>query len=383
MPLPAFTFGPSGQIVFGRGRAAEAPALVAGMARRVVVVHGRDPGRAGWLIDALRDAGIGVTALACPGEPTLPLVESALATAREAAPEAVVGLGGGAAIDLAKALAALIPQDSAPLDHLEVVGRGLPLGRDPLPCLALPTTSGTGAEVTKNAVIGVPEHRRKVSLRDARMVPRVAIVDPALTDGLPRAVTLASGLDALTQVVEPYLSHRANPFTDALCRAAIPLALPALLGLMQREDEDARDAMAFVSLSGGLALAHAGLGAVHGFAGPIGGRTEAAHGAICGALLAPVLEALSTKAEPGSELARRLADVAGWLAPALDVAPAQAFAALARAAHAAGLPRLSALGVRPEDHETLAEEARVSSSMKASPMAFTTGELVEIVRAAG
>lgn len=383
MPLPSFTFGPSGRILFGRGRAAEAPALVAEMARRVVLVHGRDQSRAGWLIEALSEAGVGVFALACPGEPTLPLLESALATARETAPEAVVALGGGAAVDFGKALAALIPQATTPLDHLEVVGRGLPLARDPLPCLALPTTAGTGAEVTKNAVIGVPEHRRKVSLRDARMVPRVAIVDPALTDRLPRAVTLASGLDALTQVVEPYLSHRANPFTDALCRAAIPRALPALLGLMEREDAGARDEMAFVSLSGGLALAHAGLGAVHGFAGPIGGRTEAAHGAICGALLAPVLEALSGKAEAGSELVRRLDEVSGWLAAGLGVASADAFPALANAAHAAGLPRLAALGVRPEDHDTLAEDARVSSSMKASPVAFTTGELVEILRAAG
>jgi alcohol dehydrogenase class IV len=141
----------------------------------------------------------------------------------------------------------------------------------PLPMVALPTTAGTGAEVTRNAVIGVPEARRKVSLRDPAMLPRLALVDPALTDGCPWGVTLASGLDALTQVIEPYLCTRANPMTDALCRAAIPLALPALMRLDEAEDPAARDAMAYVSLSGGLALANAGLGAVHGLAGVIGG----------------------------------------------------------------------------------------------------------------
>ncbi|WP_372422977.1 iron-containing alcohol dehydrogenase [Salinarimonas chemoclinalis] len=382
MPLPSFVFGPSGRIVFGRGCAAQAPGLVAATARRVVVVHGRDPARARWLLDGLLGEGVAVTALACPGEPTLSLLEEALATARATMPDAVVAIGGGAAIDLGKALAALIPQETAPLDHLEVVGRGLPLGADPLPCVALPTTAGTGAEVTKNAVVGVPEHRRKVSLRDPRMVPRIAIVDPALTDGLPKAVTLASGLDALTQVVEPYLSARANPFTDALCRAAIPLALPALATLMEREDADARDAMAHVSLCGGLALAHAGLGVVHGLAGPIGGLADAPHGAVCGALLPHALEALDAAAAPGSELARRLAQVRADLAPALGVSPEEAPRALAAFSARHGLPGLTMLGVDPADHETLAEMAAASSSMKASAAAFDAPALVGMLRAA-
>ncbi|MGP9821487.1 iron-containing alcohol dehydrogenase [Salinarimonas sp. NSM] len=382
MPLPSFTFGPSGQILFGRGCATQAPGLVAAMARRVVVVHGRDPARARWLLDGLRAEGVAVGALACPGEPTLPLLEAALATARAATPDAVVAIGGGAAIDMAKALAALIPQETAALDHLEVVGRGLPLGADPLPCIALPTTAGTGAEVTKNAVVGVPEHRRKVSLRDPRMVPRLAMVDPALTDGLPKAVTLASGLDALTQVVEPYLSARANPFTDALCRAAIPLALPALATLMEREDADARDAMAFVSLCGGLALAHAGLGVVHGLAGPIGGLSDAPHGAVCGALLPHALDALAARAEPGSAFVARVAEVREILGAALGVAPEQAPAALASFSRASGLPGLVALGVDRADFATLAEMAATSSSMKASAIAFTPDALVALLDAA-
>jgi alcohol dehydrogenase class IV len=190
-------------------------------------------------------------------------------------PDWVAALGGGAAIDLGKALAALIPAPDGPMEHLEVVGKGLPLKVPPLPFIAIPTTAGTGAEVTRNAVIGLPDHGRKVSLRDERMVARVAIVDPALTDGCPRGVTLASGLDAVTQVIEPFVSVKATPYTDALARPAIATGMAALMRLMQGEDPEARDRLAWVSLCGGLALSNGGLGAVHGFAGVIGGMTGA------------------------------------------------------------------------------------------------------------
>jgi hypothetical protein len=166
------------------------------------------------------------------------------------------------------------------MDHLEVVGRGLPLTEAPLPFIAIPTTAGTGSEATKNAVIGLHDQGRKVSLRDDRMLARLAIVDPALTDGTPWAVTLASGLDAVTQVIEPFVSVKATPYTDAISAPAISAGLMALQRLRQGEDQDARDALAWVSLSGGLALANAGLGAVHGLAGVIGGLCPAPHGAV-------------------------------------------------------------------------------------------------------
>lgn len=385
--LAPFEFGPSGRILFGRGRAREAAGLATGLGRRIVLVHGARGERAAWLAADLEAAGAALLAIACPSEPTLAMLEEALAAARAHRVKVVVALGGGAAIDLAKALAALAPGEGAPLDHLEVVGRGLPLGAAPLPMLALPTTAGTGAEVTRNAVIGVPQEGRKVSLRDPRMVPGIAIVDPALTDGAPRAVTLASGLDALSQLVEPFLSLRASPVTDALVRSALPGGLAALVRLTGEdgatEDPGARDAMAYASLCGGLALAHAGLGGVHALAGVIGGMTNAPHGAVCGALLVPVLERLRAAAPAGSALEARLGEIDAMAARALGVTPDAALGALEAFVARAGLPRLAALGVAPALHEEIARLATSSSSARTSPVAFEARDYREILRRGG
>jgi alcohol dehydrogenase class IV len=279
--MTPFAIAAPPRILFGRGEAGKAPGLIAAFGPRGVVVHGAHPRRAAWLIDGLTGHGLKVQTIACAEEPTLLTVERAVADLRAFRPAWVVALGGGAVIDFGKALAALIPAPGGAMDHLEVVGKGLPLTADPLPFIALPTTAGTGAEATKNAVIGLPEYGRKVSLRDDRMMARLAIVDPALTDLCPRGVTLASGLDAITQVIEPYVSSRATPFTDALTAPAIEAGLPALMRLMQGEDQEARDTMAWVSLCGGLALANAGLGAVHALAGVIGGMTGRSAGCSC------------------------------------------------------------------------------------------------------
>ena len=377
----AFSFMTATEILFGRGQAGQAVTKIAALGPRVLLVHGRDASRADWLSDALDDAGTAVARFAVPGEPDMDLIAAGLNAARNHGAAAVVALGGGAVIDAGKAIAALVPATRPILDHLEVVGRGLPLDAAPLPFAALPTTAGTGAEVTRNAVIGVPEHRRKVSLRDARMLPRLAVVDPALTDVCPRAVTLASGLDALTQVIEPFTSTRANAMTDALCRDAIPQALPALLRLMRGEDSAARDTMAWVSLCGGLALANAGLGAVHGLAGPLGGLTGAAHGAICGALLPPVLRA-NRRAVSDPALARRLDQVGHWIGDAFG----QPYATLDNACNLladwsrqAGLKRLADLGIAADAQADAAEAAATSSSMKANPALLPTETLRAIM----
>ena len=199
--------------------------------------------------------------------------------------------GGGSALDAAKAIAALTANGGDPLDYLEVVGRGQPLARPSLPFIAVPTTAGTGSEVTKNAVLASPEHGVKASLRSPLMLPRVAIVDPALLAGVPAPVLAASGLDALSQLIEPFLSIRANPVTDGLAREAIPRSAAALRRAYAAGAPAAsrRERLALASLFGGLALANAGLGAVHGFAAPVGGLFEAPHGAVCAALLPAVI----------------------------------------------------------------------------------------------
>lgn len=377
MSHPSLSFQTAGQILFGRGLSRGAAERLAGFGRKVLLVHGATAARAEWLGDALKAADCSVTEFSCPREPDVSLIEEGVRTARAAGATVIVSLGGGAVIDAGKAIAALVPASRPLNDHLEVVGQGLPLDHAPLPFVALPTTAGTGAEVTKNAVINVPEARRKVSLRDDRMLPDLALIDPALTDDAPRAVTLASGLDAITQVIEPYVCTRANRMTDALCRDAIPLGLQALSRLMEGEDPAARDDMAWVSLCGGLALANAGLGAVHGLAGPIGGMSNAPHGAVCGALLPYALDANAARSD--AQYARRLSEVRDWIAAVLGGLSEQASATLAHWSSSHGLPGLGAMGLARTDMPAVAAAAVSSSSMKANPVALSTEELQAIL----
>ena len=358
-----------GRVLFGRGESAKAAALARAFGARGMVVHGSRGCALPGLGDALR--------ITCAGEPTLEMLNAALFTARDYRPDWVLANGGGSVLDMGKALAGLIPQATGAMDHLEGVGPALPLAVAPLPFIAVPTTAGTGAEATKNAVIAVPG--RKVSLRDDRMMARVAIVDAGLTDGCPRAVTLASGLDAITQVIEPYVSCRANAYTDALTLPAIGQGMRALMRLMAGEDAGARDAMAWVSLTGGIALANAGLGAVHGLAGVIGGVTGAAHGAICGVLLPHVLAANRARVADRAKLDQ----VCALIGAALGVAAGDAPMALANWARGQGLPTLTGLGLQVADHVAVAEGALGASSMKGNPVGLSVDDLCEVMRGAG
>ncbi len=375
--MTPFAITAPGRILFGRGEAGQAPAILRSFGPRGVIVHGANAARAAWLVGAL---GPEVLALPCAGEPTLDDLLTALQVVKGYRPDWVAALGGGAALDMGKALAALIPAPDGPMQHLEVVGKGLPLVADPLPFIAIPTTSGTGAEVTRNAVIGLPEHGRKVSLRDERMVARVAIVDPGLTDGCPRGITLASGLDAVTQVIEPFVSCKATPYTVALARPAIGPGLAALMRLMEGEDAGARDRLAWVSLCGGLALSNGGLGAAHGLAGVIGGVTGAAHGAICGALLGPVLAA--NLAAANGEAHRRLVEVCGILGGVLGCGADEAPQVLQDWARGAGLPGLQDLGVRAHMHAEIVTASLSASSMKGNPVPLDPGTLRRVLELA-
>jgi len=230
-------------------------------------------------------------------------------------------------------------------------------------------------------VINVTQQQRKVSLRDDRMLPDLAIVDPALTDNAPRAVTLGSGLDAITQLIEPWLCTRANPFSDALCLAAIPRGIKALRTLMEKECPDSRDEMAWVSLCGGLALANAGLGVIHGLAGPLGGLSNASHGALCGSLL-PYGLALNESQISNRAIRGRFDQVRQWLADGLDVEPETAWDSLREWSRGAGLGNLRELGVPHEALESAALAASSSSSMKANPVQLDSEQLLEMLEAA-
>jgi alcohol dehydrogenase class IV len=378
--MSPFAFQTVEKILFGRGQAGKVHTLIPALGTRILVVRGRAVPFVDLLCSRLRDAGCVVTEFIASREPTLTDVECAVDHGRVLAIDVVVSVGGGSAIDLGKASAALIPSRSSTLDHLEIVGKGQPLNAPSLPFIAIPTTSGTGAEVTKNAVIGVPEEGRKVSLRDDRMFAILAIVDPALTDNTPRSVTLASGLDAITQVIEPYLSNRANPLTDAICRQTIPLGLEALARLMNSESQPARDQLAYTSLIGGVALSNAGLGAVHGLAGVIGGQSAAPHGVICGRLLGPILKLNFERAMASATDLTRYQEIGAHLAFCFGLDKKTAFRDLPVKLDQLGLPRLGTWLGDKTDLVATANLANTSSSMKANPVFIEPRALVDAIR---
>jgi alcohol dehydrogenase class IV len=375
-----FELATATRIVFGRGALREAVPAVQGLRlTRVLLVTGRTPERAEPLRAALASAGIEAVPFAVAGEPTVETAREGVALAERRRVEGVVAIGGGSALDAGKAVAALVANGGDVLDYLEVVGRGLPLGRPSLPFVAIPTTAGTGSEVTRNAVLAVPEARVKASLRSPHMLPAVAIVDPDLLANLPAPAAAASGLDALSQLIEPFISQRANPVTDVLAREGLRRSARSLRGSLA--DPATREDLALASLLGGLCLANAGLGAVHGFAAPAGGMFAAPHGAVCAALLAPVLEvnlrALTARAPAHPSLAR-FAEIAALLTGRADARAQDAAAWVRELVAALGIPGLGSWGVAPAALPALVEGAKKASSMRGNPLPLTDDELLEI-----
>lgn len=392
------------RIVFGAGVLREAAPAAGALGSRAFVVTGRDPSRAAQLLEQLAAGKISITTFALAGEPTTDDIVSATTLARAAGCDVVIGYGGGSALDAAKAVSALLTNKGDLLDYLEVIGRGAPLTRAAAPCIAIPTTAGTGAEVTRNAVLASPvspvgpaqeacpeDWRRvagppprvKASLRSPFLLPRLALVDPELIYDLPPSLTASTGLDALTQLIEPYVSCRANPYTDALCAEGLRRAAPALRrAFHDGHDAAARADLSLAALYSGLALANAGLGAAHGFAAPIGGTFSAPHGAVCAALLPHVI-AINLRAarsrQPGGETVRRYTDIARFLtgngtATAEDAAPfVRDLVAELR------IPPLRVYVIDACHTPALVEQAARASSMKANPLPLLTDELAEIL----
>lgn len=383
-----FEFATAGRILFGPGTLKEVGPAAAALAHDgdVLVVCGRSPGRAQPLVDLLDAQRLRHGLCSIPGEPTLTMIEQAVRSARAARYRLVIGFGGGSVLDAAKAIAALVTNPGEALEYVEVIGRNQPLTEPPLPCIAIPTSAGTGSEVTRNAVLASQEHRVKVSLRHPLMLPRVALVDPELTYDLPPAITASTGMDALTQLIEPFTSSRANPMTDAFCREGIARAARSLQrAYTDPGDAAAREDMALASLFGGLALANAGLGAVHGFAGPIGGMFPAPHGAVCATLLPHVLRAnigaLRARA-PGRPILARYEEVARIVTGRPDARPEEAVEWTRDLCARFAIPSLRTYGLADTDIAPLIEKARAASSMKANPIALTDAELADILTVA-
>ncbi|MDA1277722.1 MAG: iron-containing alcohol dehydrogenase [Verrucomicrobia bacterium] len=381
-----FEFATAAHILFGPGTSSKIAAPARSMGARAFVVTGRDPERAQRIRADLISNHIDAIPFQVLREPTTDLVTMGAAAARNSHCDFVIGIGGGSVLDAAKAIAAFMTNPGDPLEYLEVVGQGKPLGNPPAPWIAVPTTAGTGAEVTKNSVLASESHQVKVSLRSPLLYARMAVVDPQLTLGLPPSMTASTGLDALTQLIEPYVSIRANPLTDAFCVEGLRCCARSLRRCFENgSDLAAREDLSFASLLSGLALANAGLGAVHGFASPIGGAFTAPHGAVCAALLPHVIDvnirALRQR-EPENRILRRFDEVARLLTGKPQATSAEGALWVRDLCERFEIPKLRSYGIRSTDLPALVEKSSRASSMKTNPIQLTGNELREILAGA-
>ncbi len=381
-----FDFASAGRILFGRGRIAELPDLIKPLGKKVMLVTGGHPGRHDSLRILLEKAGISVAVESISGEPSVRRVSEITDSILRRQCEVVAGIGGGSVIDAAKAAAALANNPGDIMDYLEVVGAGKPLPQPALPYIAIPTTAGTGAEVTKNSVITVSEQHVKVSLRSPFMLPRFALVDPDLALECPPEVSVNCGFDALCHLIEAYLSAKATPMSDAVCREGLSRMGGGALVLhwMRPEDPNVMVNVSLGSLLGGMALANGGLGAVHGFAGVIGGMTGAPHGAVCAALLPAVLRMnLDIACQGKQPLCRqtmaRINETALMLSRDVNSKTQDLITLIENMSTQQNVAGLEKLGVKRAEFPVIIEKSSRASSMKGNPFLLTAEQLFQIL----
>jgi alcohol dehydrogenase class IV len=394
MNIPAFAISSVPRIVFGDGMRRRLPELALEFGRHVLLVTGSASFRhsPAWqeLLDGLQAAGISYAHVSVSGEPSPQRADELAQQFRGAQIDAVIGIGGGSVLDAAKAVAGLLRVPNSVMDYLEGVGPELPYQGPAVPFIAVPTTAGTGSEATKNAVLSVQgEQGFKKSFRHDSLVARYAVVDPELLATCPSALVAADGMDALTQLLESYVSLKANPFTDALALSGIRAARDSLLPWHAGTGDLAahRSGMAYASLLSGITLAQVGLGSVHGLAAPLGAFFPIPHGVVCGTLVAACSASnirylqQRTPDSPALEkyavLGRLLAD-----APVLDDGAARAslLDILSDWTERMQLPRLGAYGMRAADIPRVVANCR-GSSMKTNPVVLADEEVAEILEA--
>ncbi len=378
-----FEFGTASRIIFGQGVVKEVPQLLIEKGRRVLFITGKNQERSAPLLESLKRMKLETSVFSVSSEPTVELVSTGVKFAREYACDVVVGMGGGSVIDTAKAIAAIIPNGGDPLDYLEVIGAGKVLQKTPQPFVAIPTTAGTGAEVTKNAVLLSPRQGMKVSLRSPLMFPDVAVIDPELTYSMSPKVTAASGMDAFSHLLEAYVSLNSNYITDMVCRDGMKRVAKSLHQAFENgKNAEAREDMAIASLLGGVALANAKLGVVHGFAGPIGGSFSAPHGAVCACLLPFVMEMniqLLRIKNQGLYL-KRYEEVAQILTGKQKAKAEEGVAWVSNLCNKLKIPNLSDFGITTSDFPELIEKTKNASSTKGNPVELTDEEMLEILK---
>jgi alcohol dehydrogenase class IV len=377
-----FEFTTVSKIIFGQGSFEKIPELVAGQGKKVLLVTGKNTALAHRLGKELNGTPISFEIFSVANEPTTHNIQSGTELARKTGCDMVVGIGGGSAIDSAKAIAALVPNKGELTDYLEVIGKGLKLTETPLPCFAVPTTAGTGAEVTRNSVIKSTENQVKVSLRSELMYPRIAVVDPVLTVTMPPEITASTGVDALTHLLETFVSIQSNPFIDMFCREGIKRVSVSLLrAFTDGNDMDARENMALASMFGGIALANVKLGAVHGFAGPLGGMCPVPHGAACACLLPATMEVNITalKKENRKQQLAKFEEIARILTGRKSAVADDGTIWAKELVRKLRIPPLSAFGLSPGDFPELVKKAQISSSIKGNPVGLNQDQLLSIL----
>lgn len=385
-----FTIARLPRIRFGAGVLADVPALAAGYGHKALIVTGKASFLAsdafGALEKGLTAQGVGFDVVSIPGEPSPEMVDAAVAAHKNGGVGVVLGIGGGSALDAAKAIAGLLHPGNSVMDHLEGVGPEAPYEGPAVPFIAVPTTAGTGSEATKNAVLS--RHGTegfKKSFRDDKLVAEWALVDPELIRTCPQSVVAANGMDAFTQLLESYVSTKANPMTEALAWAGMEAFARGFWAAYAGGGSEAavagRAHVAFASLQSGICLAQTGLGSVHGLASPLGAFFPIPHGVVCGTLLAAATEvnvrALAQRDAGGVALAK-YRRIAGLLSGREDVAALVDM--LSEWTHRLGLERLSAYGMSDADVPRVVANSR-GSSMKTNPVVLTDDEIATVVRA--
>ena len=379
-------FATAGRVLFGWGKIYQLAELISAWGKNAFLVRGKSKSYGQPFYAELEKAGVNITEYSVSSEPEANTISEAVSLARNKGCEFVIAFGGGSVIDTGKAVSALLTNEGDLLDYLEVIGKGLPLKYPSAHFIAMPTTSGTGSEVTKNAVINVPEKKVKVSIRSNFLLPSIALVDPQFTTKLPAEITASSGMDAFIQVIEPYVCNAPNAMVDMFCKDAIPRAASALPRAYKNgRDIEARINMSWVSLMGGLSLANAKLGAVHGFAGPIGGMYHSPHGAICAALLTAVIKVnceLLAKSSDGDVILKRYIEVFRWVTGSEHASIKDGIQWFDELCKALNIQPLRKFGVQRSDFEEIIEKSSRSSSMRGNPVQLGAREMSRILEMA-
>ncbi len=393
----SFEFCTSSKIIFGRGKSNLLPELIRPLGSRIMIITGSSPQRHSVLIEKIKAAGIYVSLATVSGEPEVEKITEITSLILRQNCKAVLALGGGSVLDAGKAAAILANNPGDIMEYLEVVGEGKALPCASLPFIAVPTTAGTGSEVTRNSVITVPSHRVKVSLRSPEMLPKIALIDPELLRECPLTVRVNCSFDALCHLMEAMISRKATPFTDMICSYGLQQIRRETLQTYWNDPqiEEPRCAMAFASLLGGMALANGGLGAVHGFAGVIGGMFGAPHGAVCAALLAPVLKtnmAVARQIEEGNssegdlllaeKMLKQIEKMTDFFTAGQCREPEKLITELERLTRENHVPRLSDMGIKESDLPIIIKKSSQSSSMKGNPFSLSEERLSYILHKA-